>query len=103
MEYCLDTETLRIIASACTVLFPIWVIGPLMRKGLRYWIVLVAIFLLLLGANYIVSAASFPPQSAFLRALLLAGSMMGLGYVRAITMNKYAASQAAERVASAPK
>ena len=99
----MDTETLRIITITCAILFPIWVIGPLMRKGLRYWIVLVAIFLLFLGANYVVFAASFPPQSAFLRAFGLAALVMGFGYVWAVTMNKYAASQAAEREASAPK
>lgn len=99
----MDTETLRIITFSCAILFPMWVIGPLMRKGSRYWLLLVAIFLFLLGANYAVSAASFPPQSAFLRALLVAGVMMGLGYVWAVVKNKIAASQTLEREASVPK
>lgn len=99
----MDTETLRIIAFSFANLLPIWVIGPLMRKGSRYWPLLVAIFLLSLVANYAVFAASFPPQSAFLRAIGLAALVMGFGYVWAITMNKYAASQTAEREAPAPK
>ena len=102
-EHRLDTETLRIITFSCAILFPMWVIGPLMRKGSRYWLLLVAIFLFLLGANYAVFATSFPPQSAFLRALLVAGVMLGLGYVWAVVKNKIAASQTLEREASVPK
>lgn len=80
-ENYMDIETLRTINFSSAILLPMWVIGPLMRRGLRYWIVLVAIFLLMLASQYLVLVCDYPQESAFLRALGMAAMMMMFGYI----------------------
>ena len=77
----MDLETLRTINFASAILLPMWVIGPLMRRAPRYWIILAAIFCLMLGSQYVVLVCDCPPESALLRALGMATMTMIFGYV----------------------
>lgn len=92
----MDIETLRIFNHIFAGLGPIWLIGPLMRRGLRYWYLLIAIFLLFAYSNYCVYASHFGTDGALLRTLTFASLIMVFGYVWAVTMNKYEASKKAE-------
>lgn len=82
----MDLETLRWINSFSVIVLPMWVIGPLMRRGSRYWAVLAAIFFLVLGSQYVVLACDFPQESAILRALGMAAMTMMFGYIWARTV-----------------
>ena len=97
----MDLETLRAINFAAAIVLPMWVIGPLMRSGMRYWVGLGAVFLFVLGSRYLELSCSYPPESAFLRSLGLALMLMLFGYVWAITVSKYKRDQVAQERARA--
>ncbi|MCY7388369.1 MAG: hypothetical protein LH481_09940 [Burkholderiales bacterium] len=87
---------IRIVVNGCAVLAPLWVIGPLMQKGMRHRFVLIAIFLIFLGLHYVIFATGFEPMGALLRAIGLSAMMMVFGYVWALAMKKHAADHAAQ-------
>ncbi|MEQ1517113.1 MAG: hypothetical protein ABL931_11565 [Usitatibacteraceae bacterium] len=77
----MDIDILRTLQFCGATIVPMWVIGPLMRRGRRYWIALVPIFLLLVSLNYLVTAEKLPTETAPLRALALATLSMVFGYI----------------------
>jgi len=64
-----------------------------MRKGLRHWILLLAIFFLLAATHYCVYATRFTDESALLRAFAISGVAMIAGLIWAVFVSRHEARQ----------
>lgn len=89
----MEIEFLRVFNSFMLVIGPLWIIGPLMRKGLHHWILLLAIFFLLAATHYYVYVTRFTDESALLRAFAISGVAMIAGLIWAVFVSRYEARQ----------
>ena len=96
----MEIELLRFLNGAFGIAGPILLIGPLIRKGRLLWLWLPLIFAACLASHFYVYQQKFPWDSALLRAGIVSTVLMAFGWVMAVTMRKYLASEAKQAVGS---
>lgn len=96
----MEIELLRILNGVFVTAGPILLIGPLIRKGRLLWAWLPLIFAACLASHFYVYHAKFAWDSALLRATVMAIVALAFGWVMAVTMRKYEASEAKQRKAA---
>ena len=84
----MNTELLSYINSVLGTACAILVIPPLLKKGTRHWVLLVAIFLLVMGLQYAGQSARHDQETALLRSAGMASFVMLFGWVMSVVFRK---------------